>query len=65
MRFGIKDICIVSFIGVLTGRYIVSISRNTLDSLPFGHYLMGIAGAIAALFILRMVKTLIKQENPD
>ena len=65
MRFGIKDICIVSFIGVLTGSYIVKISRDTLDSLPLSHYLVATAGAIAALLIIRMVKPLIKQESPD
>lgn len=65
MRFGIKDICIVSFIGVLTGSYLVKISRSTLESLSLSHYLVAAVGAIAALLIILMVKPLIKQESPD
>lgn len=65
MRFGIKDICMVSFIGLLAGSYIVKIGRSTLDSLPFGHYLAAAAGIIAALFIILMVRPLIKQESAD
>jgi uncharacterized membrane protein YeaQ/YmgE (transglycosylase-associated protein family) len=65
MRFGSKDICIVGFIGILAGCYLVKVSRDALDNLPFSHYLMAIVGAVAALFIILMIKPLIKQESPD
>jgi hypothetical protein len=65
MRFGIKDICIVSLIGVLTGCYIVKIGRGTLDSFPINQYLVAAAGAIAALLIILMIRPLIKQESSD
>jgi xanthosine utilization system XapX-like protein len=65
MRFGIKDICIVSFIGLLTGRYIIKIIKSILDSIPFINYLVGAIGLIAAVFIILMVRPLIKQESSD
>jgi hypothetical protein len=65
MRFGIKDICIVSFIGLLTGCYITKITRSILDSMPFIDYLIGGVGLIAAVLIILMVRPLIKQESPD
>lgn len=65
MRFGIKDISIVSFIGLLAGCYVIKIGRGVLDSLSISPYLVAAVGAIAALLIIRMVKPLIKQESPD
>lgn len=65
MRFGIKDICVVSFIGLLTGCYIIKISKHILDGMPFSDYLMGTVGLVAALFIILMVRPLIKQESAD
>lgn len=65
MKFGIKDIGMVSFLGLLTGRYISKIGKYILDKLPFGDYVMAAAGAIAALFIVLMIRPLLKQQNSD
>lgn len=65
MKFGIKDIGIVSFIGLLTGRYISRIGKYMLDKLPFADYIMATTGAIAALFIIILIRPLLKQQSSD
>lgn len=65
MRFGIKDICIVSFIGALTGCYMIRIGKDILKGIPFIHYLMGGLGIVAALSIVLIIRPLLKQESPD
>jgi hypothetical protein len=65
MRFGLKDIAIVSIIGVLTGCYLVKAFRVIVDKLPYTHYIMGTIGIIAAMFIILLIRPLVKQESPD
>ena len=61
MRFGIRDICIVSFLGTLAGFYIIRVSRSTLDGIPFIHFVIGSIGVAAILAIVAMIRPLIKQ----
>ncbi len=63
MRFGIKDICIASFLGVLAGFNIIRVSRRRLDSIPFIHYVIGLIGIAAVLAIVALIRPLIKQEK--
>jgi hypothetical protein len=65
MRFGRKDICIVSFIGILTGCYVVNIGQGILDSLPLAPYVMISAGFVALLGIILMLRPLIKEKSPE
>jgi xanthosine utilization system XapX-like protein len=58
MRFDLKDIFIVSLIGILTGTTIIKLSRQLLDHLPFVNYSMFLLLMAAVLGIILMISPL-------